>query len=472
MKLPHIKHAVKFSVDIRLKTPLMLRSGKAGVYTDSSIEKTQDGDLHINGYVWASLMRRALKRLEGADVEKMAASVGFYPALEKKSGKNETADDALSGVSPLWCEASFLKILPEDASPDMVAADIRHGIRIDRKMGAVSTGTLYSDEVLPPGYQVTLNFNYFCDAPEDAETNLFKALWIIEQGIENIGGGWSYGYGRLEILNVKTKRIDMTKAEDRKVLWQYGQIEKWDINTPLKTIQPDPPAIRLAWTRIQGKAIVADGQLMAIKTTIPPLEFEDQVNELPDTFVFRQNRIKSLEQKPEAEIVITGKAIRQALLSVPIERKFRSADETMCPGITRKKKDGEKGCTCKRCRWFGSVDRRGSVSVMDATVQNPETTILHRIQLCEHSMQNMNLFSGEFLCKGEFEINILIDHAHGNKQELLDSVEKILSEINENNAAVPPGWHRIGGTSTCTGQIALGQIKIKNYDSIKPGGKS
>ena len=101
MKLTCTKHAVKFSVDIRLKTPLMLRSGKAGVYTDSSIEKTQDGDLHINGYVWASLMRRALKRLEGTDVEKMAASVGFYPALEKKSGKTGRILVRPSGTEPV-----------------------------------------------------------------------------------------------------------------------------------------------------------------------------------------------------------------------------------------------------------------------------------------------------------------------------------------------------------------------------------
>ncbi|MCP4107481.1 MAG: hypothetical protein GY749_18380 [Desulfobacteraceae bacterium] len=68
-----------------------------------------------------------------------------------------------------------------------------------------------------------------------------------------------------------------------------------------------------------------------------------------------------------------------------------------------------KSCGCKRCTWFGSVDKRGIVSVADSTVKNSETVVLSRIQLCEHSMQNMNLFSGEFLSQGDFTVDILID---------------------------------------------------------------
>ena len=68
---------LKFNVNLRLKTNLLLCSGfSSELFADSTIEKTSDGCLHINGYVWASLLRRCLARIRSGDT--LAATIGKY----------------------------------------------------------------------------------------------------------------------------------------------------------------------------------------------------------------------------------------------------------------------------------------------------------------------------------------------------------------------------------------------------------
>jgi hypothetical protein len=451
MKLTQCRKAVKLAVTFELTTPLMLRSGKDGLYADSTLERTADGRLHVNGYVFASLMRRALGRVSGA--EEMARAVGDYP---------ETAPQ---GVSPFWCEPALVPIADGD-DPEVFPADIRHGNRIHRQWGATADRALYADEVLPPGYEIPLHFIYFADDPEGIESHLRAALWVIDQGIETIGGGWSYGYGRLKVKHLRSRSVDLTRPEDRETLWDFGDNPGWTTDAAWASLSPQPPALTAPWTVIRVDAGLLDGQLMAVQTTLPPFDFMEGTGETaPDTYVFRRNRVNF----EAAEVVIPGKAIRQALLSVPLERKHRSGGETVCDGVPIK-----GGCDCVRCRWFGSADpdgdrtRRGIVSVADAVVESPDTVFLNRIQLCEHSMQNMNLFTGEFLRKGRFPFEILVD---GDPREespaasLIAEIKALLGELQDNGTG-PPGWHRLGGTSTCTGQVAVHKV-----ETIPMGGR-
>ncbi|MCP4347890.1 MAG: hypothetical protein GY795_20500 [Desulfobacterales bacterium] len=431
MKLTEAKKAVKFSVDFRLRTSLLLRSGKAGEFTDSTIEKTGDGRfLHINGYVWASLLRRALGR--GKNTEKMARDIGNYEKPRQE-------------VSPLWCEASFADLFHGSipGNPGKVTLAIRPGIKVNREWGTTAVGALYTDELVPPGYEITMNFNYFSNDPEGVKKNITGALWIINEGIENIGGGWSYGHGRLEVLRIRTKELDLTSETDRDILWDYEKVT-WETDNEL-----EKPEIEKPWKKISFKAEIPEGQLLAVTTAVPPFDITAYPGDnLPDAFVFRQYPAG----KTEPEIVIPGKAVRQALLSVPIERRLRTAGERVCLDTTI-----TKGCNCKRCIWFGSVDKRGIVSVADAVVNNSETAVLSRIQLCEHSMQNMNLFSGEFLSQGDFTVDILIDREYETDDccdELVGLINGLLDEMKPDRNA-PPGWYRLGGNSACTGQIRV-----------------
>ncbi|MEZ4529280.1 MAG: hypothetical protein R2941_25505 [Desulfobacterales bacterium] len=98
MEIVKARKALKFSVDLRMDSPLMIRSGKTGDFADSEIERCGDGRLHINGYVWASLMRRCLNRIKGA--ETMSEGIGMNPKKYQRS------------VFPLWCEACFVELHP------------------------------------------------------------------------------------------------------------------------------------------------------------------------------------------------------------------------------------------------------------------------------------------------------------------------------------------------------------------------
>lgn len=479
MKMDEVKTVLKCSVTFRLQTGLLLRSGKRGDFTDSVIEKTPDDRyVHIDGMVWASLLRRALGRVKGA--EALARSVGKYEKAHEE------------GVSPFWFDASFIRLL---------RTDVRPGIRIGRKWGANTIGGLFSDEIVPPGYTVRLHFNVFGyqdpRAFDETTRHILSALWVINQGIETIGGGWSYGYGRLEVLEAQMGTLDLRQAAQqghdqelqkgnpggkapgpRTYLWK-DHCDRWTISK--QGAELAEPEIAWPWSKIAVSAGLLDGQLLAIAGNVPPLDLSAyNPDNLPDAFLFRRTCISADGKSWEPEIVVTGKAIRQALLSLPIERKLKTAGEDICatPGevctcsrcLAHQEKSGRRHekspeCECRRCAWFGSTNRRGLVSVGDAVIPDGHAEVISRIQLCEHSMQNMNLFAGEFLTRGTFRFDILVDEALDAESgaKLVGEIRSLLDEMTPKGGA-PPGWYRVGGKTTCAGQI-----QVEDYQHLPHG---
>ncbi|MBF0564916.1 MAG: hypothetical protein HQK89_06710 [Nitrospirae bacterium] len=472
-------HALKFIVDLKLRTNLLLRTGEAGEFTDSTIEKTPDGShLHINGYVWSSLLMRAMGRLR--EYEDISGMIGKYDRPEEQ------------GVSLFWFEPSIVPLSGTDTRP---------GIKVDRQYGSTTTGALFNDEIVPPGLKMQMRFTCFCklreikrvedkiECVEDNIEHIKKAisstLWVVNDGIENIGGGWVYGHGRLDVFCARMKTLDLTKPDDRKLLWAAGD-EGFSV---FDLVKPKDADIRKPWNKLTVKAAVARGQLLGIHSSYPlslASEYEGMSN-LPDTFMFRRYWFDD-DGELKTQYAITGKSIRQALLSVPIERKLRTqgndicetpAEYCTCPKCKVYRESGQKGnspkCTCLRCAWFGSTKNGGIIAVTDGVFNDktktgkPECVIINRIQLCEHSMQNIQLFSGEYLKQGTFKFEIFIDMAMGNDMatsiksgnDLLKEVECILNEAKGDNG--PPGWHRIGATSTCTGQIEIRGVATDNY---------
>lgn len=430
------RFVLKMQVVFRLATPLLLRSGQAGEDTDSSIARTPDRHrhLHINGYVWAALLRRTLGRLEQGHT--LAKTIGKF---------NER-----QGVSPLWCEHSLADIENGEVSP---------GNRIDRKWGAAQATALFSDELVMAGVPLTLHGNLFVpDAGHAKEWRaaLLDAFKVIDAGIENIGGGWSYGYGRLRVEAVRFAHLDLEQAEQRRRLWQWQNLDWQDAAIPDQF-----PATQAELIKVSAR--VAPGQLLAVKSAVFPLDGQ-HFGKLPDSFVMRRNRREGddIVQGP----VIPGKAIRQALLSVPLERKWRSLGEEICLSTTHGRQRGEEErCTCRRCKWFGSTDAAGIIAVTEATVRRPEFEVVNRVQLCEHSMQNMNLFAGEYLKGGDFEFQIIIDEKRRQDAgaDCLNEIVGLLEEMK--GVAAPPGWYRVGGTATCTGQVQVVDYEIFRGDT-------
>jgi len=452
---------------MRLRTALLLRSGDEDEYSDNAIEMTPDLQnelgaegiprLHINGYVWASLLRRALARLQ--DGELMAAIIGKYPKEDSK----KTPEKKPQGVSPLWCEATFANFSKTEINP---------GNKIDRQYGATAATGLYNEEIVPQGHQAYLHFNYFYKNEDEIETiqnNLLAALWVVNEGIETIGGGWSYGFGRLEVCEVRQKTLNLEYADQRQSLWGFEilkHVEPEDWEKKKQELQSKKPKIVKPWIKYCVEAAIPAGQLLAIHTQTPPLDVSGY-EKLPDTFVFTRTIIDEKGQ-PEQVPVITGKAFRQAILSSSIERKLRTIakpeEKTVCLDTTK-----SKGCSCKRCLWFGATDRGGIISVGDAVVHSSAANVLNRIQLCEHTMQNMNLFSGEYLTQGQFNFEIIIDVSRkdANVDALIKELEWVLSEMKAaeecEERIAPPGWYRLGATTTCTGQIEIQDWNIKKF---------
>ena len=444
MNLLNARYVLQCAMTFRFRTGLLLLSGEGDDVADDTVETTPDDppQLHINGYVWGSLFRRTLARLMNG--VSYAEKIGKYNSLD--------------GVSPLWCEASIIP-LP--------LTDIRPGIQIHRAWGSNVTGHLYSQENVPPGLEVPLNFNWFWEGGPKGLEELRKliedALWVINQGIENIGGGWSYGFGRLEFVKGFWRELDLNGPEHRAQLYTYEGID--EKGKPLSPSEMVPSEkIALPWIRYILEGKIPSGQLLAIHSPTPFLDQEINNLELPDSFVFRRHFFTE-EGYPVAEIIIPGKAVRQTLLSVEIERELRTKGKEVCFALAMPNKGDIAACTCHRCRWFGSTNQRGLVAVLDAGVENPITTVIRRVQLCEHSLQNMHLFSGEYLSQGNFKTEILLDCSddYSLRSGLKDRIDFLLNQMSPGNS--PEGWYRLGATTTSTGQL-----EVEKYSFEKMGG--
>lgn len=475
MILKNQNYALLVAIDFKARTPLMIRSGQEGEVSDSSLKRTPDGRLHINGYVWASLIRRAMSRCE--------AGKGFAEAWGKYEAKAH-------GVAPLWTTPTFI-------SPSGFIPDINYGNRIDRDFGSVADEALYSDEIALVHERIPCRFKVYLESQvevESAKQALAEALWVINQGIETIGGGWSYGMGRLKSPDeFKCRRIDLSNSDD---LWEYEPDETtWDPPV-IRSKSPVGIAEGRNWSRFTVSASILPGQLLAIHSTVPPLDYEGDVQ--PDTFVYCRPKYID-EVKYVSEKIVTGKSFRQAILSQEIERELRSTGGI---GACLNSSDGKRTpkeidtskkrlCLCRRCLWFGDTSGGGIISVADAAVEGADVQIIWRQQLCEHSNQNVQLFNGEYLTKGNFTFDILIDHSRPNcsPDKLETAVKRVLAgmmpeddskdvrekrwlpptvneELIEPEFFAPEGWCRLGATSSCTGQLSVKKVEVKGVHHV------
>ncbi len=457
MRLTDAKIAVQFHISFLLRTSLLLRSGEEGEFTDSSIEKTPDDKIHIAGYIWASLIRRSMSRL--SDRKKLSGEIGNFNT------------DLELGISPFWFSPSL---------EPLRALDVRPQNRISREYGCATESALFEDEIVPPGLSLNCRFTVFRNVQGETEIvkqAIAETLWVINEGIENIGGGWSYGHGRLEVTAASVRELNLNSHSDCLKLFDPASISGYVEFVPA---QPRSGAIIKTWSKITATIAILDGQLLGTHSERPPQEFAVDLD-AHDKFLFRQTMINK-HGEAEERICVTGKALRQAILRVPLERKWRStpnsseeycgAKNAVCEctkcvrfraGQPRQRKDSPD-CTCK-CRTFGSPARRGMVTVFDAGVIDPVTEILQRIALCEHSMQIIHMFNGEYLKGGKLAVEILVDSMGRELSELDTLVEELTSLLREmdHNGPAPSGWYRLGATSSCTGQLVVSDMKGVRY---------
>ncbi len=497
MNINLCKKALQCRAELSFRTCVKISSGHDGDFTDSTLDTTPDGTkLVINGNVWAGLFNRALGRVRGGEV--LAESIGDYKAEDY-------------GISPFLCRDSFVSL---------IIKDIRYGNRLDSAFKSVEPGGLFSDEVAARGHRVQLRFNYLMEEnhdPENLKGLFLKGFHVIHSGIENIGGNWGYGYGQLKVESVTFDILDLKNETGRKKLFdltetttdngtptttpmpsvqtpvfkfnppqmghgkkknkQKGGIQKqsggnksqvpnasveaqetftliqttstWQSSTEKikgRSNQFGIPEITVPWRKLRVKARIPHGQLLAIGSDTPP----DPDNRIayakyPDSFVFREHIVESGRSKHPP--TVTGKAVRQALIRSELERRLKT--ETC-----------EEDVQSVTNRWFGFAGnknddgQRGLVSVSDSTMESFETVVLNRIHLCELSAENINLFSREFLKRAIFSFNILVD---GREDEPYNRIKVLLESMKKTEAA-PPGWHTLGATSSCTGQIEVLEI--------------
>ena len=443
MNIHNATRVLQVLVQWRTRTDLRLGTGLGDFFCDDILDKSPDGRLNISGMAWASLIRRALARLKGSGLA-MAESIGKYPA------EDETNNPRRDGVSTLWARSSLV---------DLPITNVTPGIRIHREHGSVAGGSLYQTESAPAGLVLPMSLRFFLSAKDDAETTLAtlrRALWIIECGAENLGADWGYGLGRLDFVAGSYRELALTDAGRRRLLWQDPTPDQGKA----LTLDPvDPTTLHRPFLFFTVPLKVQPGQLLAIKSHVPGLDYAQlkHIDHLPDTYVHTAWRINRTGQKRQP--VITGKALRQSLFSRTLERRWRTVDGSPpCQALAK----NSDACQCMRCLVFGNMTHRGQIGVEEAVVMDPRIDVIQRISLCEHSMQNIQMFNGEYLTAGRFVTRIIVDSpASGDGtmglplQDLKPLMEQILEELDPAPQKAPPGWQRIGSTSGCTGSVVL-----------------
>lgn len=439
MNMTEQKFALRYAVEFTAVTGIMIKSGDVGEYSDSEVETTCDGQLYISGDVWANLLRRALQRCE--NWAERAAQWGDY-------------DAAANGVSPLWPEDTFI----EKADYQI---EINPGNKIHRKYGAPAVGPLWSDELAFPFAPVIMEGVLF-DEPKQSLSALLDALAVIGTGIVTIGGGWSYGHGRLKPSRIRWAMLDLTNSCHRSSLWSDGFCA-WHGEATAGEIMGRKPAIvpGLNWSSIIVDAQITKDQMLAIHTTMPSID-RNIPGKLPDRTLFTRP-VKLADKTISAVPVVTGKAFRQAILSSEIERWILSTRGRVCldPDSNQACETvSATGCNlCRRDLWFGSTEAGGIISVGDALLTGWDSESVFRRQGCEHSQQTVQLFNSEYATAGSFSFTIIIDHGRQDclPGELEEKVRTILRQMIKGNG--PDGWNRLGATSSCTGQITVVAMK-------------
>ncbi len=443
MRLKEARVGLFFHIVFELQTPLVLSTGDPEGDLDNTLDVSPDNRLCINGYAWSSLLRRALMRLEtGA-------------SLARVIGKFHRQQPDSMTLSPLWFRTSLV---------DLPGRCDRAGNVIQRPMGAARKGLLFVEEVAMAGLRLPMDCIFFLETDtksQEVEKNLEDALWVIESGIENLGGGWSYGFGRLRVHRAYRKLLDFSKEEDRRkfaALMTDPATLALEERNRFKVPQTPNSSIALPWLEWKVEMGLQEGQLMAIHMDDPTLAVSSQTSwpRYPDRFVFRTLRWNGNKNKSTSRVVIPGKALRQAFIATQIERRLEAEGVSVCDPTTGLRVESkENPRPCLRCLWFGSTERSGIVAVLDASVNKAQFELLQRGQFCEHSRQNMHLFAEEYLKRGNFSVRILLDlsrkDCEGGKLE--GYIDWLLRDLKKTEG--PAGWYRIGANATCTGQLCV-----------------
>lgn len=210
---------------LTLTGALHIGSGDGDDRTDATVVRDARGIPYIPGSSLRGALRAAVLRhamllfglemiRDEADLRDLEKQINGLPEAQKidiltQSGNKLNAVERLFGTT-MWASPLHIADMPLQ-NGDRAIGEIRHGVGIDRDTGAAADGLKYDFEVLPSGYQFTLQLRCEMEAAYERDWSRLLALGLrlLELSELPLGGRQARGVGQVRLDDLTVYRLDM-----------------------------------------------------------------------------------------------------------------------------------------------------------------------------------------------------------------------------------------------------------------------
>ncbi len=222
---------------IEAETPLAVGSGDKDVLTDALVATDVNGLPYIPGTAIAGVVRHMLEDVPNQETDEYGRSFierlfGYQETKKQKEArektqkaKNEKVEDLSKGSEIIFTEAKILNSKGEvvdgmnlNAKEDSLLSHydelpIRQHVRINDK-GVTDKAGKFDEQVCFAGTR----FCFELEMVAKCETvdNFDKILKQVQSQTFRIGGGTRSGFGKIKVVDLQTKTLDLTKQDQLK----------------------------------------------------------------------------------------------------------------------------------------------------------------------------------------------------------------------------------------------------------------
>ena len=219
---------------IEAEKPLAVGSGNQELTSDRPVAKDANGIPYIPGTSLAGVMRHAIYEHAGNNTEIVTKWDDIFGFQDKNAQENSRGSRlSISSAHLMGKQGKVfdgLLVIPEDdINYDFINRyrnlPVRQHVHMNHK-GAADTDKhgKFDEEVLYKGSRFIFELEMRGkDADSEADKNFWKHLLLVFSHPDfRIGGGSTKGFGRIRVIEIKDKILNLDKTEDREFYLKHS----------------------------------------------------------------------------------------------------------------------------------------------------------------------------------------------------------------------------------------------------------
>jgi CRISPR/Cas system CSM-associated protein Csm3 (group 7 of RAMP superfamily) len=331
---------------LELGTPTCLSSGDAEADTDLPL-------------LWDTVEHKAL--LLGSSI---AGALRSY--LE-----NHTSDTQLFGSTRRTVDGDQSPLIVEDAlSQQVIATELRDGVKINDKTGTASVQAKYDLELLQAGTRFDLGFELLVDPQTEAplKQELAIALSGLEQGHIPLGMKKRRGFGQCSVKQWQVWEFNLTDARERQA-WLLFEHQRRSLHQDIPIYEHIADALKLTIpTRQPSQACLIEATFTLASPLLIRSGQHDQ-SKAPDVVHLKSNRSDG------SQPVISGTSLAGVLRHRAVKIiKTLDLDESKVQEIFGHDSDYVKQKSLKK----GKASR---LTIQESVIENTQDLVQTRIAI-------------------------------------------------------------------------------------------